>query len=158
MDLKRATQIDLAIRYGPVSENEEVLVEDAFGAFATPALRDKALAGRSVDLLSPGWRMPIGPAPSWKDLSEQTGAPFKVASERVFEDEQFAVQCALAGQGVLLGSPHLLSLLIQRNLLVPVGPVAPLKGPAYKIAGREEALQSSKVRRFLNWLRPQFQV
>lgn len=157
VDLKRATQIDLAIRYGPVNEGEETLVEDEFGAFATPSLRDKALAGRSVDLLSPSWRMPIGSAPGWSDLSGQTGAPLNIAQERAFEDEQFAVQCALAGQGVLLGSPHLLSLLIQRDLLVPVGPVLRLKGPAYKIAGREEALQSLKVRKFLKWLRAQFE-
>ncbi|HBU63769.1 MAG TPA: hypothetical protein DEB67_15135 [Oceanicaulis sp.] len=58
---------------------------------------------------------------------------------------------------MLLGSPYLLSLLVERNLLVPVGPAARLKGPAYRIAGREEALQSSKVRKFLSWLRPQFQ-
>lgn len=157
VDLKRATQIDLAIRYGPVNEDEETLVEDEFGAFATPSLRDKALAGRSVDLLSPSWRMPIGAAPGWSDLSGQTGAPLNIAQERAFEDEQFAVQCALAGQGVLLGSPHLLSLLIQRDLLVPVGPVLRLKGPAYKIAGREEALHSLKVRTFLKWLRAQFE-
>lgn len=157
VDLKRATQIDLAIRYGPVNEGDEVLVEDAFGAFATPTLRDKALAGRSVDLLSPRWRMPIGAAPRWSDLSERTGSSLNIAKERAFEDEQFAVQCALAGQGVLLGSPHLLSLMIERNLLVPVGPIARLKGPAYKIAGREEALQSSKVRHFLRWLRNKFQ-
>ena len=153
VDLKRATQIDLAIRYGPASAADDVLVEDAFGAFATPAVRDKALAGRSVELLSPRWRMPIGEAPSWRDLSEKAGASFKVAHERVFEDEQYAVQCALAGQGVLLGSPHLLSLLVQRHLLVPVGPVARLDGPSYKIIGREEALQSRKVRKFLAWLR-----
>ncbi|WP_440958026.1 LysR substrate-binding domain-containing protein [Oceanicaulis sp. LC35] len=157
VDLKRSTGIDLAIRYGPIRAGEEVLVEDAFGAFATPALRDKALAGRSMDLLTPQWRMPIGSAPGWRDLSEPAGAPFKIANERAFEDEQFAVQCALAGQGVLLGSPHLLSLLIQRHLLVPVGPVMQLKGPAYKIVGREEVLQSSKVRKFLHWLRAQFQ-
>ncbi|EAP90455.1 transcriptional regulator, LysR family protein [Oceanicaulis alexandrii HTCC2633] len=157
VDLKRAPQIDLAIRYGPAQEGDEVLVEDEFGAFATPALRDKALAGRSVDLLSPSWRMPIGAAPTWADLSQQTGASLKIAQDRVFEDEQYAVQCALAGQGVLLGSPYLLSLLVERNLLVPVGPAARLKGPAYRIAGREEALQSSKVRKFLSWLRPHFQ-
>lgn len=156
VDLKRATQIDLAIRYGPVRGDEDILVEDEFGAFATPALRDKVLAGRSVDLLSPSWRMPIGAAPAWRDLSEQTGLTLKIAQDRAFEDEQFAVQCALAGQGVLLGSPHLLSLLIQRGLLVPVSPVMRLKGPAYKIAGREEALQSGKVRKFLRWLRAQF--
>lgn len=157
VDLKRATQIDLAIRYGPIKDGEEVLVEDEFGAFATPALRDKALAGRSVDLLSPSWRMPIGSAPGWAELSEQAGASFKVATERAFEDEQYAVQCALAGQGVILGSRHLLSLLLDRHLLVPVGPVVWLKGPAYKIAGREEALQTSKARKFLGWLRAQFQ-
>ncbi|MBL4538868.1 MAG: LysR family transcriptional regulator [Oceanicaulis sp.] len=156
VDLKRATQIDLAIRYGPVRGDEDILVEDEFGAFATPALRDKALAGRSVDLLSPSWRMPIGASPTWQDLSEPAGPRIKVATERAFEDEQYAVQCALAGQGVLLGSPHLLSLLIQRGLLVPVSPVMRMKGPAYKIAGREEALQSGKVRKFLRWLRAQF--
>ncbi|MAP49692.1 MAG: hypothetical protein CMH90_09455 [Oceanicaulis sp.] len=156
VDLKRATQIDLAIRYGPVRGDEDILVEDEFGAFATPALRDKALAGRSVDLLSPSWRMPIGAAPTWRDLSEPAGPRIKVATERAFEDEQYAVQCALAGQGLLLGSPHLLSLLIQRGLLVPVSPVMRMKGPAYKIAGREEALQSGKVRKFLRWLRAQF--
>ena len=156
VDLRRATQIDLAIRYGPVRGDEDILVEDEFGAFATPALRDKALAGRSVDLLSPSWRMPIGAAPTWQDLSEPAGLTLKIAQDRAFEDEQYAVQCALAGQGVLLGSPHLLSLLIQRGLLVPVSPVMRMKGPAYKIAGREEALQSGKVRKFLRWLRAQF--
>lgn len=157
VDLKRATQIDLAIRYGPVTDSDEVLVEDAFGAFATPALRDKALAGNPVDLLSPRWRMPIGSPPSWRDLAHHTNTPLTIAKERTFEDEQYAIQCALAGQGVVLGSPHLLSLMIERHLLVPVGSVVRLKGPAYKIVGREEALQTSKVRKFLNWLRAQFQ-
>jgi len=64
------------------------------------------------------------PNMTWKEWFEQAGEPITPAKPRlVYNAYPTVIQEALAGNGIALGWQHLLSDMVERGLLVPVGPI-----------------------------------
>ncbi len=64
------------------------------------------------------------PNMTWKQWFDEAGGPLTPARPRlVYNAYPTIIQEALAGNGIALGWQHLLSDLVERGLLVPVGPV-----------------------------------
>lgn len=61
---------------------------------------------------------------TWSEWFAEAGSPLEVPAPRLFYNAYpTVIQEALAGNGIALGWQHLLSDLVERELLVPVGPV-----------------------------------
>lgn len=153
VDLNRQTHIDLALRYGPPDGPGECVCQDKFRAYAAPSVLHAIKSGRRAGLLAPQWQVLSCEPPAWRDWLDLSTTDFQPGPQRAFEDEEYAVQCALAGQGLLLASDLLVSMLVRRGLLLAFEPEIWLPGPTYRLVGRKEALQSSKVRKLAAWLR-----
>lgn len=64
------------------------------------------------------------PNMTWKEWFSEAGEPLNLAKPRlVYNAYPTVIQEALAGNGIALGWQHLLSDMVERRLLVPVGPV-----------------------------------
>lgn len=65
------------------------------------------------------------PNMTWKEWFAEVGPPVTLKAPRlIYNAYPTVIQEALAGNGIALGWQHLLSDLVERNLLVPAGPVA----------------------------------
>jgi LysR family glycine cleavage system transcriptional activator len=88
--------------------------------------------------------------PSWltrmgaRDLAGQSGI--------VFRDYNLAVQAAIAGQGVVLGSSPILHDLIGAGLLVNPFDVMLETSIGYDVVTTREALERPTVQRFVDWI------
>lgn len=71
---------------------------------------------------------------------------------RRFGDEHHAVQAALVGQGLLLGSELLVADAVTRGWLVRHRPEVSIPGLAYTAVWRSASVPSQKVERFVDWL------
>lgn len=78
---------------------------------------------------------------TWKEWFAETGTPLDLPKPRlVYNAYPTVVQEALAGNGIALGWQHLLSDMVERGLLVPVGPIVQrLQGGHYMCWRSEEA-------------------
>lgn len=64
------------------------------------------------------------PNMTWKEWFAEAGGPTKLPKPRlVYNAYPTVIQEALAGNGIALGWQHLLSDMVERGLLVPVGPI-----------------------------------
>ena len=162
VDLLRDSSIDLAIR--TVSREEPALLytslmSEYFAAYSAPGLADPAATTR-IELIDLRWEIPGGFALDWATWCAAaghgewlTGAIF-----RHFDDEHFALNAAIAGQGLVLASNVLVADSVAKGLLVAYRPEIRLPGPRYLAAcvpGRE---RQAPVREFLTWLRQQAQA
>jgi LysR family glycine cleavage system transcriptional activator len=79
-----------------------------------------------------------------RDLAGQSGI--------VFRDYNLAVQAAIAGQGVVLGSRPILHDLIGAGLLVNPFDVTLETSIGYDVVTTREALERPTVQRFVDWI------
>lgn len=156
LDLQQDASVDLAIRYGfgeyPRMHSQFLLAE-RFAVYGSPAL----VATADVDvpeMISVRWYNSELYERGWKAWCAAAGEECLLtqAVQREYEEEFYALQAAIAGQGLVLASSLLVSESVEKGLLVPYRPEINVPGASYTalcVPGRE---RHPPVRAFLDWL------
>ncbi|WP_373046220.1 LysR substrate-binding domain-containing protein [Vulgatibacter sp.] len=157
VDLARDRRIDLAIRYGvpgQVRLPSRLLVEERLGAYGAPAYLEQLAGFDAAALLETEWQREGLPGRSWAMWAEAAGLSGGGLARRVrrFGDEHHAVQAALVGQGLFLGSELLVADVVARGWLVRYRPEVSIPGLAYTAVWGAAGVPSRKVERFVDWL------
>lgn len=146
---------DIAVRCGnsvPEGFYAEDLIADSYGVLCHPGLALTSyqdlqharllISEHKTEFHSPGWQRWATDA-SVTSLSPEKGIRFT--------DEGYAIQAAVAGQGVMVGSLLLAQPELKHGHLVnPFGPV--LAGSMYRIVTSKENYQCNDIRAVICWL------
>lgn len=165
-DLARG-EADIAIRFGGEPDDRLVtnrLFDERLCAFCSPALARGGQGLRQVDDLRHAtlihwdisdltWALSTRRWMGWQPWLEQVGATHVNWRRGIrFNDYNLAVQAAIAGQGVILGSLPILRDLVDAGLLVnPLAEVV-LTDIGYDIVTTTHALERPEVRCFADWI------
>ncbi|MDM9559739.1 MULTISPECIES: LysR substrate-binding domain-containing protein [Bordetella] len=157
VDLEQDASVDVAIRYGAgvyPGLHRVCALQEHFGVYGAPAVVAAVRPGRRPPLISVRWRDSRLYEQGWRDWCARAGVDWLQAHgpDRVYEEENYALQAAVAGQGLVLASSIMVSDLAARGLLAPCRPELSVPGAAYTalcVPGRE---RHPPVRAFLQWL------
>ncbi|MDD0975916.1 LysR substrate-binding domain-containing protein [Pseudomonas fontis] len=156
IDLHRDSSLDLAIR-ATFSTDPSLyalpLFDEHFSVYAPPGWRVPEADG-ALELIDAPWisatQLPI----DWEHWCAQAGHEDWLgrAIRHGYDDEQYALQAAMAGHGLVLASNVLVSDSLARGLLVPWREDIRLPAAHYAavcVPGRE---REPAVRAFMDWL------
>lgn len=154
VDLQRDASLDLVIRCG-LDEYpqlyQQLLLEEHFAAYAAPQLLQR-LPG-AVELIGVGWGAPLSGLPAWETWADRASEDWVYgATRRDYPDEHYALQAAIAGQGLVLASSVLASDSLASGLLRPYRSDVSLLGARYLalcVPGRE---RQPALKALLDWL------
>ena len=166
VDLLQDASVDVAIRYSQKRYPALVAacsLPESFGVYGAPALAARlggARAGREAPaLVTVRWRDSRLYDEGWRQWCEAAGLPRwrKPAAIHAYEEEHYALQAAIAGQGP--GAGQLGHGVRQR----PPGALAPLPevrvpGAAYTALCAPGRERHPPVRAFLDWLAREFEA
>lgn len=157
VDLRRERQVDIAIRYGDGSYPElhaVPLLGETFGAYGAPGLVETFCSLKDAPLLATRWRRPVLKHVAWKQWLVAAGEHMATPDMRVmaFDEEYYALQAAVAGQGLVLASSALAGDMVARGLLAPYRPEIRLQGAEYVALCLPERFEAKRVRDFMRWL------
>ena len=167
VDLERRT-VDLAVRFGMKPEQSDIvshrLFDEELCAFCSPAIasgpngirRLKDLQHATLlhwDLSELIWAHATKRWMGWQPWLEKVGAQNIDSADGIrFSDYNLAVQAAIAGQGVVLGSLPVLQDLVKANLLVCPFPERVVTDIGYDLAATMSAFQRAEVKVFWDWI------
>jgi DNA-binding transcriptional LysR family regulator len=143
------------IRYGygdhPTLHNQ-CLLDECFGVYGAPGLL-ASLDPTRLTLITVRWRNSQLYDRSWKAWCEAAGESWLASTElREYDEEHYALQAAIAGQGLVLASNVLVSQSLAMGLLQPYRPEITVPGASYTalcVPGRE---RHPPVKAFFAWL------
>ncbi|WP_447801161.1 LysR substrate-binding domain-containing protein [Pseudomonas kilonensis] len=156
VDLQRDASIDLAIRalFTPDPQLfEQPLLDEYFGVYCRPGWQPPA-AGSPVELIDVPWLSSAKVTvdwPAWCAKAETLGW-LENARFRRYDEEQHALQAAIAGHGLVLASNVLVAEAVARGELIEYRSEVRLAGAQYTVVcvpGRE---RQATVRGFSEWL------
>lgn len=155
VDLTKNT-VDAAIRYGTRPDDHlhaTLLYEDTFVLVASPALSLKKMEDLlSVTLLHVENRPIPQPSPDWAQWRGRFGpAALDIETGPRFSDETYAIQGAIAGQGVAIVSSLLAKDFIDKQILVEPFPCRLPGANYYFVTTREQSGRDDLVR-LREWL------
>ena len=161
---------DLAIRFGVNDYDNNKVVYNLYDeyscAYCSPALIDRLESPISIseivkfpilrwDLSQFKWSINTKKCMDWKIWLE--GAKFSNFSELtygpIFSDYNLALQCAIAGQGFILGSKPILKDIINKNLLIDPFGITMKTDLRYDLVLSEKSLDRQEVRIFIEWIK-----
>jgi LysR family glycine cleavage system transcriptional activator len=155
LDLHQDASTDLAIRYGygdHPSLHSQCLLDECFAVYGAPSFL-ATLDPTRLTLITVRWRNSQLYDRSWKAWCEAAGEFWLNTAElREYDDEHYALQAAIAGQGLVLASTVLVSQSLSRGLLQPFRPAVTVPGAHYTalcVPGRE---RHPPVKAFFDWL------
>lgn len=158
---------DLAIRFGAPAPPGLVcrrLFDEMLCIFSSPsllegpaALRDLSDLARTTllhwDLTEIPWAVTTRRWMDWRLWLAEVGADHVPSETGLrFSDYNLAVQAAVAGQGVVLGSLPVLQSLVEAGLLVCPFPERVKTDIGYDLVTTETTLQRPEAQRFLEWI------
>lgn len=158
---------DLAIRFGRAPGKGLVgvrLFDEVLCAFCSPSLaagtpplrRLEALRHVTLlhwDLAQYEWASATRKWMGWQTWLEQTGADHVTPGGSLhFSDYNLALQAAIAGQGVILGSKPVLARLVDAGLLLDPFNVKVTTDIGYDLVVTKWATQKPGVQLFINWI------
>jgi DNA-binding transcriptional LysR family regulator len=156
IDLHQDASVDLVVRYsleGYPNLYGMCLFDESFGVYGSP--EQVALATRQAPtLISVRWHNSKLYAHGWDAWCAQAGETWLTRQPcmREYDEEHYALQAAIAGQGLVLASNILASESIASGLLVGYRPDVQVNGAGYSalcVPGRE---RHPPVRAFFQWL------
>ncbi|WP_338640461.1 LysR substrate-binding domain-containing protein [Burkholderia pyrrocinia] len=155
-DLERDARIDLAIRATSrtfPALHEIALIDEYFGAYAAAEF-DAHGSDERLDLIETVWDTPLPVSIDWASWCRAANreAWLERAVFRHYDDEQYALQAVLHGQGVALLSSVLVAEHVERGALMPIEPSVRLDGARFVALCRPGREREPQVRRFLDWL------
>jgi LysR family glycine cleavage system transcriptional activator len=151
-----AGQADIAVRYGTGPFDglvAEPLLAEHFGILASPRLDLTSPSDlKRQTLLHTEWKRP-GMAPDWRRWARLAGmADLAVGDGLRFTDDAHALQAAIAGHGVAIGSLVLARPEIDADLLIhPFGPT--IDGATYHVVATPETMACADIQAVTAWLR-----
>ncbi|MEM8687870.1 MAG: LysR substrate-binding domain-containing protein [Pseudomonadota bacterium] len=158
---------DLAIRFAAPAAPGLVcrrLFDEMLCIFCSPALTQGDDALRTLDdlahttllhwdLSEVHWAVATKRWMEWRYwLAEVGAAHVPTGTGLMFSDYNLAVQAAIAGQGVVLGSLPVLQSLVEAGLLVCPFPERVQTDIGYDVVTTEATLKRPEARRFLEWI------
>lgn len=156
IDLHQDASVDLVLRYS-LDDYPNLfglcLFDEAFGVYGSP--EQVALArGRVPTLISVRWHNSKLYAHGWEAWCAQSGESWLQGQPAVreYDEEHYALQAAIAGQGLVLASNILVSQSVASGLLEGYRSDIQVEGAGYSalcIPGRE---RHPPVRAFFAWL------
>jgi DNA-binding transcriptional LysR family regulator len=156
VDLHKDASVDLAIRYGRddyADLHHHCRLEEFFGVYGSP--NHVAAAGTTrPPLITVRWHNSMLYERSWRSWCDAAGEHWLDGKTvlREYDEEHYALQAAIGGQGLVLASSIMVSQFVDIGLLTPYRPDITVHGSAYTalcVAGRE---RHPPVRVFLEWL------
>ncbi|WP_104012523.1 LysR substrate-binding domain-containing protein [Burkholderia anthinoferrum] len=156
VDLERDARIDLAIRATSrrfPALHEIALIDEYFGAYAAVGF-DAHRSDGTLDLIETVWDTPLPVSVDWASWCRAAGreAWLERAVFRHYDDEHYALQAVLHGQGIALLSSVLAAEHVERGALMPIEPAVRLDGARFVALCRPGREREPQVRRFLDWL------
>ncbi|WP_053155575.1 LysR substrate-binding domain-containing protein [Pseudomonas sp. Pf153] len=156
IDLHQDASVDLVVRYS-LDDYPNLyglcLFDESFGVYGAPA--QVALTARQIPtLISVRWHNSKLYAHGWDAWCAQAGETWLTRQPcmREYDEEHYALQAAIAGQGLVLASNILVSESVASGLLVGYRPDVQVDGAGYSalcVPGRE---RHPPVRAFFQWL------
>ncbi|CAI8930822.1 LysR family transcriptional regulator, glycine cleavage system transcriptional activator [Pseudomonas sp. IT-347P] len=157
IDLHQDASVDLVLRYS-LDDYPNLyglcLFDESFGVYGSP--EQAALASRRTPtLISVRWHNSKLYAHGWEAWCAKAGENWlnQQPAIREYDEEHYALQAAIAGQGLVLASNILVSESVVSGLLVPYKGEVQVDGAGYSalcVPGRE---RHPPVRAFFAWLR-----
>ncbi|AOJ29399.1 LysR substrate-binding domain-containing protein [Burkholderia seminalis] len=156
VDLEREARIDLAIRATSrtfPALHEIALIDEYFGAFAATGF-DAHRTDEPLDLIETVWDTPLPVSVDWASWCRAAGREtwLERAVFRHYDDEHYALQAVLHGQGVALLSSVLAAEHVERGALMPIEPSVRLDGARFVALCRPGREREPQIARFLDWL------
>ncbi len=158
VDIARDRNVDIAVRYAEtphVSPQSSKLVTEHFGAYATQTYLDNNPNLEEMTLIETHWQNQALPPMTWSQHFSHRVATMPTAIK--FDQEQHAIQAALAGQGVVLMSSVLADMAIGQKWLVSLGEDYVLPGFTYSIITSPHSGYQRKTEAFKQWLMTSFE-
>lgn len=159
VDLQQDASIDLVIRYSIGDYPNlygQCLFDECFAVYGAPDVVARASA-HVPTLISVRWHNSRLYALGWQAWCEKAGETWLnyALPLREYDEEHYALQAAIAGQGLVLASNILVSESVATGLLVPYRPQISVQGAGYSalcVPGRE---RHPPVRAFFQWVQAQ---
>ena len=160
VDLLRDASVDLAIRYSRgrwPGLHAACSLQEWFGVYGAPALAARP-GRRAPSLVTVRWRDSQLYEQGWQDWCEAAGLPSwrKPAALHAYEEEHYALQAAIAGQGLVLASSVMVSDSVAAGTLAAYRPEVRVAGAAYTALCAPGRERHPPVKAFLGWLRKEF--
>ncbi|KOR18433.1 LysR substrate-binding domain-containing protein, partial [Burkholderia cenocepacia] len=129
------------------------LIDEYFGAYAAAGF-DAHRTDEPLDLIETVWDTPLPVSIDWASWCRAAGrqAWLERAVFRHYDDEHYALQAVLHGQGIALLSSVLAAEHVERGALKPIEPAVRLAGARFVALCRPGREREPQVRRFLDWL------
>jgi DNA-binding transcriptional LysR family regulator len=169
IDLLQDASVDVAIRYS--SRRYPALyaacaLQERFGVYGAPAVVAQAQAqaqraGRARPaLVTVRWRDSALYDEGWQQWCDAAGLPAwrQPAAVHAYAEEHYALQAAIAGQGLVLASSVMVSDSVKAGTLVPLRPQVSVPGAAYTALCAPGRERHPPVKAFLAWLRQEFKA
>ncbi|MBA1377516.1 LysR substrate-binding domain-containing protein [Pseudomonas brassicacearum] len=156
IDLHQDASVDLVVRYSLDTYSNLYglcLFDESFGVYGSP--EQVALATRQPPtLISVRWHNSKLYAHGWEGWCARAGETWLTREPcmREYDEEHYALQAAIAGQGLVLASNILVSESVASGLLVGYRPQIQIDGAGYSalcVPGRE---RHPPVRAFFQWV------
>jgi len=166
VDLERGAA-DIAIRFGRRPRGELIgtrLFDEELSAFCSPRLANGRPRIRHLndlqhvsllhwDLAQYPWASATRKWMDWKSWLERAGAqPVPSGRNLYFSDYNLALQAAIGGQGVILGSTPVLARLVDAGLLVDPFGISVETDIGYDLVTTERATTRAEVKYFIDWI------
>ena len=162
VDLQQDASVDLVIRYS-LDDYPNLyglcLFDECFAVYGSP--EQVALAQtQAPTLISVRWHNSKLYAHGWQAWCAQSGEAWleEQPTVREYDEEHYALQAAIAGQGLVLASNILVSESLASGLLVPYRPQISVDGAGYSalcVPGRE---RHPPVRAFFQWMQEEVRL
>lgn len=157
IDLHQDASVDLVLRYSLDDYPNlygQCLFDESFGVYGSPE-QVKWASQRLPTLISVRWHNAKLYAHGWEAWCAQSGETWlnSAPAVREYDEEHYALQAAIAGQGLVLASNILVSESVASGLLVAYKGEVQVDGAGYSalcVPGRE---RHPPVRAFFEWLR-----
>lgn len=162
VDLQQDASIDLVIRYSLGDYPNlygQCLLDECFAVYGAP--EQVALASTQLPtLISVRWHNSELYALGWQAWCDKAGETWLAQTTplREYDEEHYALQAAIAGQGLVLASNILVSESVASGLLVPYRPQVSVDGAGYSalcVPGRE---RHPPVRAFFQWVQEEAEL
>jgi len=160
VDLLQDASVDVAIRYGgnePPGLLAPAALAESFGVYGTPAAVRAAAKARPT-LISVQWRDSTLYEQGWRQWCAAAGLRWLDGrpSMRHYEEEHYALQAAIAGQGLVLASSVMVSDAVGAGLLKPFKPRIRVPGDRYTVLCAPGRERHPPARAFLAWIEREF--
>ncbi|QQB34399.1 LysR family transcriptional regulator [Achromobacter deleyi] len=160
IDLLQDASVDVAIRYSSrryPALHAACALQERFGVYGAPALVAQARRAKPA-LVTVRWRDSALYDEGWRQWCDAAGLPGwrKPAAVHAYAEEHYALQAAIAGQGLVLASSVMVSDSVAAGTLVSLRPEVSVAGASYTALCAPGRERHPPVKAFLAWLRQEF--